>query len=481
VIKRLLLITSAVFILLGFLIILTQTVVLIVSLACASALAIYLLAALSRTGKKKKSTRHLPFIIFFALAIIPITLAVLYALEEFNSYSVYSIVIAFGMMLTFMYSLFNLPLTIYHKKLERDVRSLPLKSPPLVSIIIPAYNEERTIDKTLRSVIEADYPFKEVIVVDDGSTDNTYAVAARFKNNSSLASRRFKMLRKEHNRGKSSAINYGIKFAAGKFIIVIDADSIVGRDSIKELVRYFYLHDVVAVGGNIKVLNRTSLLTWCQALEYLIGINLFKRAFDVFGVVMVVPGPLGGFRKDTLDVVGGFDRDTVTEDFDATVKVLKTGKAVQASSDALCYTEAPTSVKSLYLQRLRWNRGNLQTMLKHRDVVTNSRYGMLQQYGYPLVFFTMLTLPFLGMVVAGFIVVAIILGLWFFVLVTFLIFTGLELLLSAIAVVMDREDWKLLLFAPLLVIGYKQLLDFFVIKSVFDVLLSREGTKWTWE
>jgi cellulose synthase/poly-beta-1,6-N-acetylglucosamine synthase-like glycosyltransferase len=477
-IKKLMLITSAIFILLAFLIFLTQTIILVVSLAASSALSVYLLAALKKSQKGRtlhgSTPRHVPFILFFALTIIPITLAVLYAFEDFNTHSIYSIVVAFGMMLTFMYSLVNVPLTIYHKKLERQVPPLIL-SPP-ISIIVPAYNEEKAIDKTLRSIIEADYPNKEVIVVDDGSTDNTYALASRYKD--SLPAGKFKMLQKEQNRGKFSAINYGIRFATGEFVLVIDADSIVGRDAIKELVKYFHLSDVVAVGGNIKVLNRINLLTYCQALEYLIGINLFKRAFDIFGVVMVVPGPLGGFRRKTLAVIGEFDGDTLTEDFDATVKVLKTGKAVQASSDAMCFTEAPSCMKSLYRQRLRWNRGNLQTMLKHRDIVTNTRYRMLQQYGYPLVFLTMLILPFLGMVVAAFIIMAILLGQWLFILFTFLIFAALEFLLSAIAVVMDKEDWKLTLLAPLLVIGYKQLLDFFVIKSVLDVLFRRD-LRWT--
>lgn len=175
---------------------------------------------------------------------------------------------------------------------------------------------------------------------------------------------------------------------------------------------------------------------------------------------------------------GEYDKDTLTEDFDTTIKALKTGKAVQASSHAMSFTEAPETMDALYKQRIRWGRGNLQTLIKHRDAVTNSRFGMLQKYGYPLVFLTMISLPFLSMVVAAFIVLAVINGQWFFILVTFLVFVGLEAVLSAIAVIMDEEDWKLILFSPLLVIGYKHLVDFFVIKSVFDVLLRRKF-KWT--
>jgi cellulose synthase/poly-beta-1,6-N-acetylglucosamine synthase-like glycosyltransferase len=193
---------------------------------------------------------------------------------------------------------------------------------------------------------------------------------------------------------------------------------------------------------------------------------------------MVVPGPLGGFRKDVLLERGEYDNDTLTEDFDTTLKALKTGKGVQASSYAMAFTEAPETIDALYRQRLRWNRGNLQTMIKHRDIITNSRYGMLQKYGYPLVFLTMITLPFLSTAINAITILAIIDGQWFFILITFLIFTALEAVLSSIAVIMDEEDWKLLLFSPFLVVGYKNLIDFMIIKSVFDVL-SRKKLEWT--
>jgi cellulose synthase/poly-beta-1,6-N-acetylglucosamine synthase-like glycosyltransferase len=254
----------------------------------------------------------------------------------------------------------------------------------------------------------------------------------------------------------------------------------MGRDAIKEILKYFQQEDVVAVGGNIKVKNRNSLLTYCQALEYLVGINLFKRAYDVFGVVMVIPGPLGGFRKKVLLERGEYDKDTLTEDFDTTIKALKTGRAVQASSYAISYTEAPETVSGLYKQRIRWNRGNLQTLIKHKDIIANSRFGMLQKYGYPLVFLTMVTLPFLSIIVATSIILALLNGEWFFILVTFLNFAALQALLAAIAVIMDEEDWKLVLFSPLLVIGYKHLVDIFSIKSVIDVICKRD-LRWTSE
>jgi cellulose synthase/poly-beta-1,6-N-acetylglucosamine synthase-like glycosyltransferase len=506
---KLAVLTAFVFGVLAILIIFTQTFILLVTLIATIVLSAYLLAALKRQKKGPPGKRlQVSFGFTFGLLLIPIVVAGIYSSEQFNAHSIYSMIIAFGMALTFMYSMINVPLTIYHKKLEekRDA----LRATPLVSIIIPAYNEEKIIRKTLDSIIELDYPAMEVIVVDDGSTDNTYAVARGYKEKMSSALNARKrastmpdsfggslqkggddnttinrnsedyLVISKPNGGKASAINYGIRFATSEYVISIDADSIMGRDAIKEIIKYFQQEDVVAVGGNIKVKNRNSLLTYCQALEYLVGINLFKRAYDVFGVVMVIPGPLGGFRKKVLLERGEYDTDTLTEDFDTTIKALKTGRAVQASSHAISYTEAPETVSGLYKQRLRWNRGNLQTLIKHKDIIANSRFGMLQKYGYPLVFLTMVTLPFLSMVVAAFIILALLNGEWFFILVTFLNFVALEALLAAIAVIMDEEDWKLVLFSPLLVIGYKHLVDIFSIKSVIDVICKR-NLKWTSE
>jgi cellulose synthase/poly-beta-1,6-N-acetylglucosamine synthase-like glycosyltransferase len=412
----------------------------------------------------------------FGLAAVPIVAASYYVLAGLSVNSIFSMVVAFGMTMTFMYGFVNMPLSIYHKRMEESTK-LPFLL-PFVTVVVPAYNEERTIEKTINSVAEADYPYKELIVVDDGSTDNTYGVASRaMKKITTIRQQSLSIIRKS-NGGKSSALNHALRFAKGDYVVFLDSDSIMGRDSIKEIMKYFQYPDVIAVAGNIKVVNRVNLLTRCQTLEYVKSINLQKRAFDLFGVVMIVPGALGAFQKKVLTERGHYDKDTLAEDFDATLKVLKSGRSVQASSHALSYTEAPTTLKDLYSQRLRWNRGNMQTLIKHRDINTNSRYGMLHKYGYPLMFLLMVIQPFLGLAVAAFSVVAIIQGLWLFIAITFAMFLCLEFLLSAIAIAMDNEDWKLLRYAPLFVIGYKQIIDFIIVKSIFDALL-RRNLKWT--
>jgi poly-beta-1,6 N-acetyl-D-glucosamine synthase len=441
-------------------------------------------------------TKSFPAILIY---LAPMVIGVLTALYQgynlLDAGTLYTILIAFGISLSFDYALVNLPLAVKHQKQEKrlaaaqssfivinnnndDVARMKrrLFLPP-VTIIVPAYNEEAGIGRTLDALVEVDYPNKEVLVVDDGSKDRTYAIASSYVKKAPPG--RFSVIRKE-NGGKASAINTALRFAKGEIIVIIDADAIVARDTLKELVKQFSDDedgDIAAIAGNPKVLNRKKFWSKLQVLEYAIGISLFKRAYALFGVVMVVPGGLGAFRKKYLIESGLYDSDTLTEDFDITIKVLKTGKKVVMASRALSFSEVPETLRDLYKQRMRWQGGNLQTLIKHKDILTNSRYGMLYKYGYPLILLTMLTLPFLGMVVAAFIFVGLLYDMWFILLSSFIIFGSLQFVLGAIAIILDDEDWKYLLYAPLMVIGYKQILDFFTVKSTFDVLF-RRNLKW---
>ncbi|MCI0558203.1 MAG: glycosyltransferase, partial [Nitrososphaera sp.] len=456
------------------------TFVFLASIVSVGIFCIYL-AAFWKKGRREHGKRISIFAIYTCVFVIPLVVSAVYSFEAYSfvgsDFSIYSAIVSFSLALTFLYTFLNVPLTIYHKKLEESVRAL--RAYPLISVIVPAYNEERTIAKALDSLEETDYPNKEIIVVDDGSLDGTYAMACRYykKFGKDVL---FSVIRKPRNGGKSSAINHGLLFAKGDYVVTVDADSIVARDALKMIVKYFQNPEVAGVGGNVKVLNRGKLLTNCQALEYLVGINLWRRAFDIFGVVMVVPGALGAFSRRILQQTGNYDKDTLTEDFDITIKALKCGKVVQASSRAMAYTEAPATLDDFYKQRIRWYRGNMQTFIKHQDIATNSRYSMLRQYGYPITVFTMLFLPFLSFIVGVAGIIAIFEGMWMFILFSFLLFTCLQFVLSSIALIIDEEDdWRIVLYSPLMVVGYKHLVDLMIIKGVLDVVLRRRGLKWT--
>ncbi|HEY7733721.1 MAG TPA: glycosyltransferase [Nitrososphaera sp.] len=456
------------------------SMVFLASMISVSIFCLYLLAS-SRTKQRRPGKRVSVFAVYVCVFVIPLVVSGLYSFETSSAmekFSVYSAIFSFSLAITFMYNFLNVPLTIYHKKLEDSIRA-PSEF-PLITVIIPAYNEEGVIAKALDSLVEADYPEKEIIVVDDGSIDSTYTVASSYSQKFGKEVS-FSVVRKPENGGKSSAINHGLLFAQGEYVVIMDADSIAGRDSLKMIVKYFQNPSVAGVGGNIKVLNRRNLLTKCQALEYLVGINLWRRAFDIFGVVMVVPGALGAFNRKILQQAGNYDKDTLTEDFDVTIKALKCGKVVQASSRAMAYTEAPTSLSDFYKQRIRWYRGNMQTFIKHHDVATNSRFAMLRQYGYPMTVLNMLLLPVLGVIIGAAGILAVLEGMWVFILFSFLLFTCLQFVLSSMALLIDEEDdWKMILYSPLMVVGYKHLVDFIILKGVLDVIFGRNGgLKWT--
>jgi len=192
----------------------------------------------------------------------------------------------------------------------------------------------------------------------------------------------------------------------------------------------------------------------------------------------VVPGALGAYRREVMQGGGSYDSDTLVEDFDVTIKALKSGQIVQASTSAVSYTEAPVTVKDFVKQRLRWYRGNFQAMWKHRDAVFNSRYGFLQKLAFPHMVISMIFLPLAGIVniVSSAQIIAD--GNGLMLLPTFGFFCFLQLLLSIMAIQLDGEDKKLALYSPLLILGYKQLCDFVMMRSFFDVV-TRKKLKWT--
>lgn len=193
---------------------------------------------------------------------------------------------------------------------------------PPVTIIVPVYNEAAVILSALRSLLALRYPSLEIIVVDDGSTDRTLERA------SSLAGRygdsTLRVVSKS-NGGKASALNTGIALARHEFVLCMDGDSRLDPDTVRAAMRHFVDPRVAAVAGNVKVVNRDGVWTRLQALEYLEGLNMARRAQGFLRVVNIIPGPIGVFRRDVLRRVGGYDTDTFAEDADLTLKILANG------------------------------------------------------------------------------------------------------------------------------------------------------------
>jgi len=234
---------------------------------------------------------------------------------------------------------------------------------PPISLLVPAYNEGRLIESALKSLLELDYPHYEIIVVDDGSTDDTLANASRMAGE--YGGCRVRVTTKK-NGGKASALNAGLAMAEHPIVLCMDADSRLESGTLKSAVVHFRDPSVGAVAGNVKVVNRRNLWTRLQALEYVEGLNMARRAQGFLNAVNIVPGPIGLFRRDVLLAVGGYDRDTFAEDADLTLKILTAGWKIRYEPRAVAWTEAPERLVDLIQQRYRWTRGILQALAKHK-------------------------------------------------------------------------------------------------------------------
>ncbi|MBT8488526.1 MAG: glycosyltransferase family 2 protein [Gemmatimonadetes bacterium] len=242
----------------------------------------------------------------------------------------------------------------------REIRELPP-----VSIIIPAYNEGRVLERALTSLMRLEYPEYEVLVVDDGSRDDTLEIATQWEGQRGAAL--FRVITKP-NGGKASALNAGIAHSMHPLVFCMDADSYLEPRSLLHAARHFTDPAVGAVAGNVKVENRKSIVTRLQALEYIEGLNMPRRAQGFIAAVNIVPGPVGLFRREALEEIGGYDTDTYAEDADLTLKMMAAGWRVQYEDQAIAWSEAPESWRDLTQQRYRWTRGILQAIRKRKGL-----------------------------------------------------------------------------------------------------------------
>jgi cellulose synthase/poly-beta-1,6-N-acetylglucosamine synthase-like glycosyltransferase/peptidoglycan/xylan/chitin deacetylase (PgdA/CDA1 family) len=373
--------------------------------------------------------------------------------------------------------------------LIEKLRPAPADHPeykPQVTVLIPAYNEEAAIVQTVKAALACDYPKLEILVMDDGSTDQTPdLVRANFDNDP-----RVRMI-SQPNRGKPAALNHGLEEATGEVIISIDGDTIVDPEAIPRLVRHFADPKVGAVAGNVKVINRNRWLTRWQALEYITSQNLEKRAFDLLNCIPVVPGAVGAWRTSVLRDHHGFSGDTVAEDTDLTLTIRREGWKILYDEDAIGRTEVPETVEALIRQRFRWTFGTLQAVWKHRDAVGKPKYGTLGWIAIPNIFLFQIILPLVSPVIDLLFLLSIALWglgqlriarlpqLWTAQdversLIFFAIFMLIDLLTCVVAFLLERhEDWTLL--APLILqrFYYRQMMYVVLFRALKEAVRGR--------
>ncbi len=341
---------------------------------------------------------------------------------------------------------------------------LPAETAPLVSILVPAYNESVSAVATVETLLKTTYPHFEILLIDDGSTDGTgEKIQQHFAGNT-----RVRVLRKT-NGGKASALNLGIGESAGDFLLCIDADTQLAPDALSLMMAHFRNEKVYAVAGKVLVGNEVNLLTHWQHIEYVTSQNFERLAFARLNAITVVPGAIGAFRKTAVQAVGGYASDTLAEDCDLTIKLLRAGGIVAQEEAARSWTEAPETLSGLVSQRVRWTFGVMQTFWKNRDALFRRRQGALGWVALPNLLLFQFLLPLILPLADGLFILGLLTGAQF-VWGYYLAFLLLDFLIGAIAFFMEGEKlWKLLLIVPQR-LAYRWIMGFVFFKSLFRAI-----------
>jgi cellulose synthase/poly-beta-1,6-N-acetylglucosamine synthase-like glycosyltransferase/peptidoglycan/xylan/chitin deacetylase (PgdA/CDA1 family) len=273
---------------------------------------------------------------------------------------------------------------------RRRTTAMAARGPlPSATVVVPAYNEQAVIARTVESVLESDLPL-QVLVVDDGSTDATAEVVrARFGNDRRVT------LVTQPNGGKAAALRTGFRHAWTDVVVALDGDTLFAPYTVRQLLAPFADRSVGAVAGTAEVGNRENALTACQALEYLVQQELERRAWDALDALPVVPGAVGAWRRHAVAEAGGFSSDTLAEDADLSMALCRAGWKVVYAPLARARTEAPASVRALVRQRVRWSFGMLQAMWKHRRALVERRAGGFGRVVLPAMALFQVVLPLL--------------------------------------------------------------------------------------
>jgi biofilm PGA synthesis N-glycosyltransferase PgaC len=355
----------------------------------------------------------------------------------------------------------------------QDIR--PDDQLPMVSLVVPAFNEGVVIQPALRSLLELDYPNYEVIVVDDGSTDDTYDKAMAVAAESQRVPVRVLTKR---NGGKAEALNTGMAVARGELILNMDGDTKLSRNTLRVCVPYFDNPRVGAVAGNVKVVNRENLWSKIQALEYVEGLAMARKAQSFVRAVNIIPGPLGMFRKSVLREVGGYDHDTFAEDCDLTLKMLMRGWHVVYEHRAVAWVETPTSLLNLLKQRYRWTRGILQATTKHRWALWQPGRAGVNFFILWYMLFEGVIWPFTNVLANVFFIYASLqYGLISLLFYWWLQLTILDVVAAGYCVIIEDEDPGLILHSLFFRLFYIVIID---IAKVFATIEEWRGQSMTW-
>ncbi|MGE5400694.1 MAG: glycosyltransferase [Ignavibacteriales bacterium] len=320
---------------------------------------------------------------------------------------------------------------------------------PFVSIIVPVYNEGKVLKGSIKSLLELDYPNYEILIVNDGSTDNTKEVGESLVGiHQGKTSRVRVSIINKPNGGKSKALNAGIQQSRADFVLCMDGDSQLSEQTLKMGIKHFSDPSIGAVAGNVKVLNRKKMITDLQALEYVEGLNMPRSAQSLIRLVNIIPGPIGIFRKKAIQDAGFYSSDTFAEDADLTLKILASGWKIYYEQNSISYTEAPETLNQLLKQRYRWTRGILQSILKHKKHLLNPTINFGNSLVLWSMFYEALIWPVMNIFAnLFFIVVALLYGMSNLLAFWWAGIALLDLMTALYCVAVEKEDIRLVPYA----------------------------------
>jgi cellulose synthase/poly-beta-1,6-N-acetylglucosamine synthase-like glycosyltransferase len=418
----------------------------------------------------------------------------------------------------------------YHARFKRAELSALLKSSllPAVSVLAPAYNEAATVKDSVRAMLKLHYPNHEVIVINDGSKDDTLAILIdEFKLYKSSRKPAEAILTKpikgiyesrdpirlividKVNGGKADSLNAGLNVARTQLVAAVDSDSLLESDALLLSIKPF-LEDperTIACGGIIRVVNGCdveqgrvtriaapdSMLARFQAVEYLRAFLGGRVAFSFMNALLIISGAFGVFRRDAVMAVGGFVTETVGEDMELVVRLHRTWREackdyrIVFVPEPVCWTEVPENLKTLHRQRNRWQRGTVESLWLHRKVIFNPKFGVLGWFAFP--YFLMFEMLGPLVEVTGYILTVI--GLLLNVislqvaLLFFLVSVVFGILLSVSALLLEeltmrrypsvKDLMKLLLAAILENFGFRQLMTLWRAQGLLDGIRKKQG------
>ena len=413
------------------------------------------------------------------------------SMEYINEFIIYSI------LLILLYFQVFLLLTYFERRKTFNIAKELPEILPTVTAIVPCFNEEETLERTVESLLALDYPKEKLTIylIDDGSTDNTPKLMEKYAAGFS----QIKIFHKE-NGGKWRALNLGIDKTTTELVGCLDADSFVDKNALKELVSYFTHHpEIMAVTPSMRIWQPNTIIRRIQYAEYDLGIFV-RKVLSFLGAIHITPGPFSIFRKKVFDILGPYKHAHNTEDLEIALRMQKAGMKIENAHKAIVYTVGPSSPYSLYKQRVRWTGGFLKNMIDYREMFLNRSYGHLSIIILPMTIFSVLTaLYFVTLTIVTTIINIVrkiqelkLIGFalpefnfnfeWFYINTEAVSFIGFALIATTILCIyigrLISNDKKFITFDLFCFIFlYSFIAPFWLIKSVYNTITSQEA-KW---